>query len=101
MFAWVSASMVAAGLALAGPVLADEPQSAMVSTRGVDLADPAQRAALERRIDLAAAKVCGVEPGAPAEARRQQNLCMIAAGNAARAELKQRAAGREVRLAGL
>lgn len=101
MFAWVSTSMVAAGLALAGPVLADEPNSAMVSTRGVDLADPAERAALERRIDLAAAKVCGVDPNALPEARRQQNLCMIAAGNAARSQLKQVAAGREVRMAGL
>jgi UrcA family protein len=101
MFAWVSASVIAAGLAFAGQVSAAEPQSAMVSTRGVDLTDDAARSALERRIDRAAAQVCGVDPSAPVEARRQQNLCMIAAGNAARARLKQIEAGREVRMAGL
>lgn len=101
MFAWVSASLVAAGLALGGQATAGEPQAAQVSARGVDLADPAARALLERRIDRAAAEVCGVDPNASVDARRQQNLCMIAAGNAARARLKQIEAGREVRMAGL
>jgi UrcA family protein len=101
MFAWVSASLVAASLGLAGQAAASEPQAAQVSARGVDLADPAARARLEQRIDRAAAQVCGVDPNAPVDARRQQNLCMIAAGNAARARLKQIEAGREVRMAGL
>lgn len=101
MFVWVSASVIAAGLAFPGQVAAGEPQSAMVSTRGVNLTDQHARAALERRIDRAAAKVCGVDPAATGEMRRQQNLCMIAAGNAARARLKQIEAGREVRIAGL
>ena len=101
MFAWVSATVVAAGLALAGQVSAAEPGSALVSARGVDLTDQDARAVLERRIDRAAAEVCGVDPAAPVEARRQQNLCMIATGNAARARLKQIEASREVRMAGL
>jgi UrcA family protein len=101
MFAWVSASLVAASLAYPGQLSAGAPQAAQVSARGVDLADPAARALLERRIDRAAADVCGVDPQAPVDARRERNLCMIAAGNAARARLKQIAAGREVRMAGL
>ena len=101
MFAWVSASLVAAGLTLAGPAGAADTQAVQLSAQGVDLADSAARAVLERRIDRAAAKVCGVDSTAPVEVRRQQNLCMIAAGNAARARLKQIEAGREVRMAGI
>jgi UrcA family protein len=101
MFAWAPAVLIATSLALGGPVEADEPQTASVSARGVNLADPAERAALERRIDRGAAQVCGVDPGASPELRRQQNLCMIATGNAARARLKQIEARREVRMAAL
>ncbi len=101
MFAWSAALMVAASVAMAGPVAADEPLSASVSARGVDLSDPEARAELERRIDRMAAQVCGVSASASAEERRQQNLCMIAAGNAARAQLKQIEASRQVRIAGL
>ena len=101
MFAWVSASLVAASLSLGGVASAAEPEAAHVSTRGVDLGDARARAALERRIDRAAAKVCGLDPTASAEERRQQGLCMIAAGNAAREQLKQIGARRVVRMAGL
>jgi UrcA family protein len=101
MFAWSSALLVATSLAAAGPVAADEPLSASVSARGVNLSDPDQRAALERRIDRSAASVCGVDPTATPDERRQQHLCMIAAGNAARARLKQIEANRQVRMAAL
>jgi UrcA family protein len=101
MFAWVSASLVAASLSMGGGASAAEPQAALVSTRGIDLADADARARLERRIDQAAAQACGVDPAAPAEARRQQNLCLIATGNAARARLKVIEARRQVHLAGL
>jgi UrcA family protein len=101
MFAWVSASLAAASLSLGGVASAAEPQAALVSTRGVDLGDAGARAALERRIDQAAARACGVDPSASAEARHQQNLCLIATGNAARARLKLIEARRQVRLAGL
>lgn len=101
MLAWVSASLVAASLALAGPAGAGDADAVQLSAQGVDLANRDARALLERRIDRAAAQVCGMDPAAPVEARRQQNLCMIAAGNAARARLKQIEAGREVRMTGI
>ncbi len=64
----------------------------------MDLTDAVARAALERRIDLAAAELCGMDPAASAEVRHQQNLCMIATGNAARARLAIIAARRQVKL---
>lgn len=114
MFAAFSAMMVSTAVLLATPASgADEarptaaPSQLQISTRDLNLGDSGTRAALERRIDRAAADVCGVDPAAPPEARREQNLCMIAAGNAARAKLKQIEAdrqiqaSRQVRMAGL
>lgn len=114
MFAAFSAMVISTAVMLATPAAgADEarpaaaPSQLQISTRDLNLDDSGTRAALERRIDRAAADVCGVDAAASAEARREQNLCMIAAGNAARAKLKQIQASRQaqgsrqVRMAGL
>lgn len=111
MSAFVAAAVACATLMVAMPAIGADPMQVagaepagaqvQISTRGLDLDDRATREALERRIDRAAAQACGVDPTATLEARRQQNLCMIAAGNSARARLKQIQASREVRMAGL
>ncbi len=113
MSAFLAAAVASAALFMAVPAIGADPLQAAgagasadnpqlhISTRGMDLDDAATRTALERRIDRAAAQACGVDPTATLEARRQQNLCMIAAGNSARARMKQIQASREVRMAGL
>jgi UrcA family protein len=64
---------------------------AVLSLRGVDLSDPAARAALERRIDRVAAEICGVSGSADPTERHRAMSCLVATGNAARAELARRA----------
>ena len=103
MFAAISAMMISTALLVAVPaagadkVPAVQPPSRLhIPTQALDLSDSRTRAALERWIDRAAALVCGVDPAASAEARREQYLCMIAAGNAARARLKQIQSSRQV-----
>jgi UrcA family protein len=82
------------GVPLLAPVMAADQPATPVSLRGIDFDDPAGLAEMERRIDRAAVKLCGVDAGADPAARHQQNLCVIATGNAGRAQLQKRLSAR-------
>jgi UrcA family protein len=98
---YLGAIVLGSFLASAPGAWAADGAATSVSVRGMDLSDPAARAELEHRIDRAAAIACKVDRLAQAAARREQNLCLIAAGNEGRAQLKRMIARNDVRMAGL
>lgn len=59
----------------AGPAQAGPAESAKISFRGLDLADPAGQAVLEARLRQAAKAVCGVNDAFDLQARQASAAC--------------------------
>ena len=101
LFVAAAALPALAGSALAAPVGAlAAPETRVVSYADLDLASPAGRAALDRRIHGAVREVCGTASSADLMGRQRVSLCRaetLAAANAQRpllGEVLVAAAGR-------